>query len=259
MTNDYLLCMALEQSARDSGCRPEDFLRAENVVVESVENEGARRYLELPFSCSLTSYGGNVVASVAPQLKETVAAYVNRFPTEHCFETPNLHVLMDALRPHGLNVCSMAEYWLPDMNRLKPLECPYEMRVLRHMDLTELYRPEWSNALCEKRREMDVLAVGAYDGRRLVGLAGCSADCWTMWQIGVDVLPEYRRRGVASALTSRLALETIERGKAPFYCCAWSNVKSARNAVRAGFRPTWVELTARPEAEIAERNGEPRA
>lgn len=259
MTNDYLLCMALEQSARDSGCRPEDFLRAENVVVESVENEDARRYLELPFSCSLTSYGGNVVASVAPQLKETVTAYVNRFPAEHCFETPNLHVLMDALRPHGLNVCFMAEYWLPDMNRLKPLECPYEMRVLRHMDLAELYRPEWSNALCEKRRELDVLAVGAYDGGRLIRLAGCSADCWTMWQIGVDVLPEYRRRGVASALTSRLALETIERGKAPFYCCAWSNVKSARNAVRAGFRPTWVELTARPEAEIAERNGEPRA
>lgn len=259
MTNDYLLCMALEQSARDSGCRPEDFLRAENVVVESVENEDARRYLELPFSCSLTSYGGNVVASVAPQLKETVTAYVNRFPAEHCFETPNLHVLMDALRPHGLNVCFMAEYWLPDMNRLKPLECPYEMRVLRHMDLAELYRPEWSNALCEKRRELDVLAVGAYDGGRLIRLAGCSADCWTMWQIGVDVLPEYRRRGVASALTSRLALETIERGKAPFYCCAWSNVKSARNAVRAGFRPTWVELTSRPEAEIAERNGEPRA
>lgn len=124
MTNDFLLCMALEQSARDSGCHPEDFLRAENVVVESVENEDARRYLELPFSCSLTSYGGNVVASVAPQLKETVAAYVNRFPAEHCFETPNLHVLMDALRPHGLNVCFMAEYWLPDMNRLKPLEMP---------------------------------------------------------------------------------------------------------------------------------------
>ena len=35
----------------------------------------------------------------------------------------------------------------------------------------------------------DVLAVGAYDGARLVGLAGCSADCESMWQIGVDVLP----------------------------------------------------------------------
>ncbi len=39
-----------------------------------------------------------------------------------------------------------------------------------------------------------------------MGLAACSADCETMWQIGIDVLSEYRRRGIASTLTSRLAL-----------------------------------------------------
>lgn len=37
-----------------------------------------------------------------------------------------------------------------------------------------------------------------------------------MWQIGVDVLPEYRRMGIASSLTSNLAIEIIERGKVPF-------------------------------------------
>ena len=47
------------------------------------------------------------------------------------------------------------------------------------------------NALYAPRRERDVLAVGAYDGDRLIGLAGCSADCETMWQIGVDVLPAF--------------------------------------------------------------------
>ena len=38
---------------------------------------------------------------------------------------------------------------------------------------------------------------------KLVGLAACSADCDNMWQIGVDVLPEYRRMGIASSLDSR--------------------------------------------------------
>ena len=254
MTRDAIFRLALEQSARDSNCRPEDFLRAENVIVESAANGDARRYLELPFACDLTSYGENIVASVAPQLRETVTEYVNRFPAHACFETPNLHVLMDALRPHGLNACFMAEYWLPDPNALCALECPYETRILQCADFQALYRPEWSNALCEKRRELDVLAVGAYDNGRLIGLAGGSADCRTMWQIGVDVLPGYRRQGVASALTSRLALEILAREKAPFYCCAWSNVRSARNAIRSGFRPAWVQLTARPEAQIAELN-----
>jgi predicted GNAT family acetyltransferase len=107
-----------------------------------------------------------------------------------------------------------------------------------------LYTPQWSNALSKKRSHLDVLAAGAYDGGRLVGLAGCSADCDTMWQIGVDVLETHRRQGVASALTSRLALEALERGKVPFYCCAWSNILSARNAIKSGFKPAWAELTA---------------
>ena len=83
---------------------------------------------------------------------------------------------------------------------------------------------------------------------------GCSADCETMWQIGVDVLPDYRRRGVASALTGRLAREIIERGKVPFYCSAWSNIRSVRNAIRSGFIPAWVEMTVKPTRLVEEMN-----
>ena len=117
---------------------------------------------------------------------------------------------------------------------------PYQLRVLEQRNFGNLYLPEWSNALCKDRKHLDVLGVGAYDGEKLIGLAGCSADCDTMWQIGIDVLPEYRRQGIASALTSRLAVEILKRGKVPFYCAAWCNVKSVRNAIRSGFRPAWV-------------------
>ena len=143
----------------------------------------------------------------------------------------------------------MAEYFLPDVDvlRQRTVEdaCPYELRILTQEDFAELYLPEWSNALCKERKHLDVLGVGAYDNGRLIGLAGCSADCDTMWQIGIDVLPEYRRQGIASALTSRLAVEILKRGKVPFYCAAWCNVKSVRNAIRSGFRPAWVEMTAK--------------
>ena len=82
-----------------------------------------------------------------------------------------------------------------------------------------------------------------------MGLAGCSADCAHMWQIGIDVLPAYRRQGIAAALTNRIARETFARGKVPFYCAAWANVRSVRNALTSGFKPAWVELTARPIAK----------
>ena len=254
MTNREILQIAMEQSAIDSHCQVDDFLSEKSTVVISEPNPKARKYLELPFFCDLTFYGNQIVASVAPEIREEVETYLAKFPPEHCFETPNMHVLEQILQKYGHKVCFMAEYFLPDMNLLRPLPCNYELRVLFPEDFAGCYLPQWSNALCEKRKHLDVLAVGAFDGEKLVGLGGCSADCDTMWQIGVDVLPEYRQQGIASAITSRLALEIVERGKVPFYCCAWSNLRSARNAVKSGFRPAWVQLTAKAKEQVEVMN-----
>ena len=245
----------MAQSAIDLNCSPEDFLSEENKIVISEKNPDARRYLTLPFACNLVSYGNNIVASVQKEYEDVVRKYINKYSVPQCFETPNMHVLNDEMQKHSLRVCFMAEYFLPDVTLLKELDCPYEMRVLHSEDFSELYVEAWSNALCEKRKHLDVLGVGAYDNGKLIGLAACSADCDTMWQIGVDVLPEYRRQGIASALTSRLSLEISERDRVPFYCCAWSNIKSARNAIRSGFRPAWVELTVKEQKFIDEMNG----
>jgi len=246
MTNQEILKIAMAQSARDLSADASDFEKCENVVVTSRVSDGARRYLKLPFSCQLVSYGNNVVASVSPEFREIAENYINKYPVEHLFQTPHLHVLNEALTAKGQKLCFMAEYFLPDVNILRPLDCSYELRVLTHEDFADLYLPEWSNALCKDRKHLDVLGVGAYDNGRLIGLAGCSADCDTMWQIGIDVLPEYRRQGIAAGLTSRLAIEILNRGKVPFYCAAWCNVKSVRNAIKSGFRPAWVEMTAKP-------------
>ncbi len=245
LSNETILNIAMEQSATDLSARAEDFLKNDNVVVISKPSGGARRYLSLPFSCQLVSYGNNVVASVSEEYRELVEDYLGKYPTEHIFETPHMHVLNEALMKRGQKICFMAEYFLPDVSLLRPLECPYELRILTREGFSSLYLPEWSNALCKDRSHLDELAVGAYDSGRLIGLAGCSRDSDTMWQIGIDVLPEYRRSGVASALTSRLAIEILERGKVPFYCAAWCNIGSVRNAIKSGFRPAWVEMTAK--------------
>ena len=245
MTNKEILRIAMEQSACDLCADVADFEKEENVIVFSEKNEGARRYLKLPFSCQLVSYGSNTVASVSREFYDLTKEYIDKYPVEHQFETPNLHVLNDALERNGQRICFMAEYFLPDVDMLRALDCQYELRVLGPEDFCGLYIPEWSNALYESRKHLDVLGIGAYDGDKLIGLAGASADCDSMWQIGVDVLPAYRRQGIASAMTSRLAVEILARGKVPFYCAAWCNVKSVRNAIKSGFRPAWVEMTAK--------------
>jgi len=148
----------------------------------------------------------------------------------------------------------MAEYFLPDVLKAKETSCDYELRVLTPPDFEGLYLPQWSNALCEKRKHLDMLAIGAYDGGNLIGMAGVSADCDTMYQIGIDVLPAYRKKGIAKALVSRITQETFRLGKVPFYCAAWSNLPSVKTALACGFYPAWVELTAKPVSFVAEMN-----
>lgn len=190
-TNEMIKQIAMQQSALDANCSVKDFICDKNMVIVSKENELARKYLKLPHVCNLISYGDNIVATISEKYRDIVEQYINKYPVEHCFETPNMHVLNDAFQGLGFRVCFMA---------------------------------------------------------------ACSADCETMWQIGVDVLPEYRRKGIASALTSRLAMEILERDKVPFYCCAWSNLKSARNAIKSGFRPAWVEMTVKSASTVDEMN-----
>lgn len=254
MTNQEVFQAALQQSAYDCNCNADDFLLAENKVVLSRANEKARAYLPLPFECDLVSYGNNIVAQVSPRMKETVQWYINKYAPEHCFESPNVIALNEKLAEFGYKVCFMAEYFLPDMNELKEHPCDYEQRILFPEDFQQYYTDEWKNALCADRKHLDILAVGAFDRGKLIGLAGCSADCETMYQIGIDVLPEYRRKGIASSLTGKLAMEILKLGKVPFYCAAWSNVKSVRNAIKCGFRPAWVELTARKSEFVDQMN-----
>ena len=254
LTNEEILHIALNQSAADYGCTPEDFLQAQGTVMISRAHPQARKYLPLPFDFDMTSYGNCIVVQCREDLAPLARQYIETYDAAHALETPHLQALDELLAPHNLKTCFMAEYFLPDVDALKPLTCDYDLRVLHQADFAHLYKPEWSNALCEKRRELDVLGVGAYDGDTLVGLAGCSADCEAMWQIGVDVLPGYRRKGIAAAVTSRLALEILSREKVPFYCAAWCNLKSVRNAIKCGFRPAWVTVTARDAAFVENMN-----
>jgi predicted GNAT family acetyltransferase len=63
-----------------------------------------------------------------------------------------------------------------------------------------------------------------------------------MWQLGIDVLPDYRYQGIGRALVSRLTAAVLQKGILPYYTTTVSNIASRRIATSLGYLPAWVEL-----------------
>ena len=86
MTGQEILAAAIQQSAIDFSCTEEDFLRPDNVIVESKPVKSGSRYLEFPQICAICSYGSNIVVSCRRDLLPEAEALVNGIGTVHrCF------------------------------------------------------------------------------------------------------------------------------------------------------------------------------
>ena len=75
-------------------------------------------------------------------------------------------------------------------------------------------------------------------------MAGASADSASLWQIGVDVLPGYRGKGLATALVGRLTDEVLSRGVVPYYGTWPANIASRLVARSSGYFAAWIEFSS---------------
>ena len=159
------------------------------------------------------------------------------------FEQHNFYELETELRKYGFKMALTHHMFLPKEDT-SGFGTDLKLRWLEQKDILPFYgKEEFSNALCDrfKPERPDVLAVIALDGEEIMGMAGCSADTPLMWQIGIDVLPAYRDRGIGKTLVTLLKNEVIRRGAIPYYGTSLSNIFSWKIALGSGFAPAWVE------------------
>jgi GNAT superfamily N-acetyltransferase len=136
-------------------------------------------------------------------------------------------------------------YFLPDIDKIIPLSKPdgFEYEIVEKHNIHKLYKIDgFHYALQYDANSLNpqmLVALARYKDK-IVGMAGASADCKTMWSIGVDVLYPYRGKGLATALVNMLTLEILSGGYIPYYFTSESNILSMHVAVRAGYIPAWV-------------------
>ncbi len=222
---------AKKQLAVDLACSPADFDQASTVFVPAADLPGRRPFPRKRPIFDMVSFGQGTVISGDADLLPQLQRQLSGLGRDSLWSQPFLR--------------SLGHYFLPDPDRMDRLPLPDGLRLewKRAEDMKGLYQvPGFTNALgydlCAPRP--DVLALCAWDGARLVGVAGASEDCKMLWQIGIDVLPDWRGRGLGSALVSALSLAVLEEGKFPYYGTSSSNLASQLTAWRAGYCPAWV-------------------
>ena len=247
LTKDGIERKFKEQLALELNCAPEDFSGEEIVITGPVLHENRRMFSDRPFLLQMATFGAGAAISADERLHPRLREWAKGKRGFWLFEQHNYLELDRLLRGYGYKM-ALTHHMFTPTTEIAAVETGFPVRWLEQGDIPPFYgREEFSNALCDRFRpeRPDVLAVAALDGEEIMGMAGCSADTPELWQIGIDVLPRYRGRGVGKTLVALLRNEALRRGALPYYGTSLSNIASWRTALASGFLPAWVEAEAR--------------
>ncbi|MBR0484453.1 MAG: GNAT family N-acetyltransferase [Oscillospiraceae bacterium] len=236
----------LHQLSIDFNCNPDNLRARENIVTVSELNKGRRSYSPGKPFLQMVTLGGNTVIMSDECLQEFLCRWVKDVEGYKLFDFENLMKLNEELKKYGYQMNSTHHMFLPchDVN----VEKHYPVKWFYENEINQFYGDSrFPNAIafplsCPVRP--DRIVVIAVDGDTIMGMAGCSEDAPHWQQIGIDVLPEYRSRGIGTYLVSLLKNKIIEMGDIPFYGTAAANIHSQNIAINCGFRPVWVETEA---------------
>ncbi|MDE7398387.1 MAG: GNAT family N-acetyltransferase [Oscillospiraceae bacterium] len=231
--------------ARDYNCSFEDFGKGGHILTMPPES-GGRNYCEYSRFFRMVTFGNNCVICADKVLQPYLREFIKSESGHRLFEQNLLSLFQEEPARFGYKLGGSYHYYLPE--KKTNLSGDFHLKwMFDKLDFEQFYGDErFPNALCEHYSEIhpDIIVVLAYDGENIMGMAGCSEDAPHWLQIGVDVIPEYRGRGVGTFLVNSLENEIIRRGEIPFYDTATANIHSQKIALKCGFKPAFTEIGA---------------
>lgn len=241
-TKNEIIQIAKTQLALDYSCQVSDFENEKNTIVERKLLDGRRIYNNDGCFLKILCFSGRAIISASPEIIPWCKEKLQNRAAEWLFEYPKLRTIDEKLQEFKHQIADIHHYYLPNPTMTK-IEPAFSIKWFEREEIKQFENDErFEQAFVFDKNHPDVLAVAALDGDRIMGMAGASADSKTMWQIGIDVLPEYRGRGIGTSLTALLKNEILKRGKVPFYGTVESHFHSQNIAINAGFFPAWAEL-----------------
>jgi GNAT superfamily N-acetyltransferase len=236
--------------AADFACAEGDFDKAGVSFHLCREIEGARRFPLPEKFLAVVTMGSGVVVSCSAERLQWARTYLINFTPDELFYAPAVALMVNLVTHDNQTMFGPELKYICTSDTFKPHSTreDIELSIINEEAIRQLYENNrFSNALGRQYnpRRPTLLACSAKCDGVIAGLAGASADTDSMWQIGIDTLPEYRNRGIGKALVSRLTEALFDIGKLPYYSTGTTNIPSRRIAISLGYRPAWVEIYSR--------------
>lgn len=234
------------QLSLEYNCSPDDFQKSENIITAFDEKEGQRSYAKEQDFFKMVTFGSNAVITSNTVLHPFLQDYIKGKTGHWLFEIPNLLTIEKELNKHGYTLTQTFHMFLPVCETEAKKD--YNVKWFYDEEIHKFYGDErFTNAICSEylTNRPDTIVVCAYEGDNIMGMAGCSKDAEGLFQIGIDVLPDYRSMGVGTYLVTLLKNKIIENGAIPFYGTSVSNYHSWNIAINCGLRPAWLEISAK--------------
>ena len=234
----------------DAGCDPAAFESGGITVVEWREMPGRRRFEEPATPFVIVSMGHGVVVACHREWLEWTRARASELDRDRFLDAVNLGAIAERLSDAGSVLKGPLPSYACSIETLRPHTVPsgVTIEVVRG-DAIDPLRPNevFRHALPRERNPVlpDRLAVIARVDADVVACAAASDENAWLCQVGVDVLPSWRGRGVGRAVVGRLTEAVLAEGRVPYYCLVISNVPSAALATSLGYWPAWVQWHAR--------------
>ena len=246
MTEQEIKEIWYRQLAWDYSCNIEEIQNRQAVLTGKAYHPERRIFRGDDCFLKLLLVNGKlVVSSEDAGFLEENRTYFEKASAAWFLEPDNLRILEEKLQKRGHTITDYHHFYLPDsrMTRMAKESAKENLHWYEQEEI-ERFRGDsrFPEALSFIKESPDVLAVTWEEDGEILGMAGASADCDKMWQIGINVLPRGKHRGLGTLLVTHLKEEILRRGKVPFYGTAQSHIQSQRVAVRSGFMPAWAEL-----------------
>ena len=229
----------------DTNCTLEDEEKKIININEASLKDGARYFDDITPFFRAVIYRGEMYMCADKSILEWCREKYSLYKPEWFCKYKNLRELDGKLQENGYKIKDTHVYCLPDTEfEGYVFDAPYAVKWYDKEDILEIKEGNpFTNALMYMPDCPDEIAVAALDENDApIAMAGASSDSDTMWQIGIDVLPEYKHKGIAVYLVTLLKDRIIEMGKVPFYGTSESHSNSLNVAIKSGFLPAFTEV-----------------